>query len=198
MSTPTLTVPYITRWSTEATALGQLTRRPSGRGIAYRDEALGDRDKHGVLWARANSAPTVGRPSFGKIHPARQRRAMRRLLCQVCANPADQTPDGVLWLLLDHRDDWPDWPHGMGVTEPPICRPCIDVATQHCPALRRGHIVIRSRQHDISGIQGLQFHPGRTGITPGEQVLLDYTDPAVVWTLAHNLVRLLGDCTIVD
>lgn len=45
---------------------------------------------------------------------------MQRLLCNVCAQPADRSDDGVLWLLRDFRDDWPNWPQGMGAVEPPV------------------------------------------------------------------------------
>jgi hypothetical protein len=145
MSTSTkgsVVVPYVTTWSTEKGPASVLVERPGG-GIGYRDETLADRDRHGVLWWRTPCRPGDGRPEFGKVHPLRQRRAMLRLLCQVCAGPADQSADGVLWLLKDHRGDWPSWPHGMGVTEPPICAPCVTTSSRLCPALRRGAVAVR-------------------------------------------------------
>ncbi|MGQ0841769.1 hypothetical protein [Actinokineospora sp.] len=105
-----------------------MVAHPSGLGIAYADETIGDRDRNGVLWTRMPSHPGHGTPEFGKVNSLRQRHAMRKLLCQVCAGPADLADDGVLWLLNDHRDDWPGWPNGMGVTEPPICLPCLRIA----------------------------------------------------------------------
>jgi hypothetical protein len=90
-----------------------LVESPEG-GIAYQDETLADRDRNGVLWHRTPFIPGQGRPDFGRVHPLRQRRTMQRLLCQVCAGPANTTEDGVLWLLKDHRGDWPAWPDGMG------------------------------------------------------------------------------------
>src|SRR5262245_43809587 len=98
-----LIVPYITTWSEEKHPPYELVEIP-GRGIAYRDETLADRDSNGVLWFHTPFRPGQGRPEFGKVHPARQRRTMQRLLCQVCAGPADTTEDGVLWLLKDHRE----------------------------------------------------------------------------------------------
>ncbi|GLW90288.1 hypothetical protein [Actinokineospora globicatena] len=198
MSTSTLTVPYITKWSTEQTPLSKVARHRSGRGIAYVDETIGDRDSQGVLWARANSAPRVGRPLFGQVHPLRQRRAMRRLLCQVCGEPADRNDDGVLWLLLDHREDWPGWPEDMFATEPPICRPCVDLSTRLCPALRRGHVLVRSRNHEIAGVRGPLYRPNRANVVEDGQMLVPYGDPMIPWTLAHDLARELHDCSIVD
>jgi hypothetical protein len=93
-------VPYVTEWSEEQKPPFVVVERP-GMGIAYADESLVDRDSNGVLWFRMASRPGIGRPVFGKVHPLRQRRAMRRLLCQVCAGPADRTDDGVLWLMRD-------------------------------------------------------------------------------------------------
>src|SRR3989442_68826 len=104
-----VTVPYVATWSEERDLPFEVVNR-DGRGIAYADEISADRDIHGVLWHRTYSRPRRGRPEFGNVHSLRQRRAMRRLLCQVCGGPADRTQDGVLWLLPDHREDWPGWP----------------------------------------------------------------------------------------
>ncbi|RLK58690.1 hypothetical protein [Actinokineospora cianjurensis] len=195
---PDLVVPHVTKWSTEHTPLSKVTRHRSGRGIAYVDETIGDRDSQGVLWARANLAPQVGRPLFGQVHPLRQRRAMRRLLCQVCGGLADRTDDGVLWLLPDHRDDWSGWPEDMFATEPPICRPCVDVSTRLCPALRRSHVLFRSHVHEIAGVRGPRYRPGKRGVVEDGLVLVPYGDPLIPWTLAHDLARELRACVIVD
>jgi hypothetical protein len=119
-----IVAPYVTAWTAEHDLPYRLITVP-GAGIAYADETAADRDHNGILWWRTASRPGEGQPVFGLVHPDRQRRAMLRLLCQVCAGPADQTNDGVLWLLQDHRGDWPGWPNGMGVTEPPICHSCV-------------------------------------------------------------------------
>jgi hypothetical protein len=122
---------------------------------------------------------------------------MLRLLCQVCAEPADRTDDGVLWLLKDHRDDWPDWPARMGVTEPPICLRCAHTAAQLCPALRRGAVMIRARGYPVTGVRGVLYGPGCPPRPIGEALaLLD--DPDIRWVHAANLVRELGECTIVS
>src|SRR5213080_2620982 len=134
-------VPYTTRWSSEHRLRPPVIERPGGTGIAFADEILSDRDRHGVLWQRVPSRPGDGRPEFGMVHSGRQRRAMRNLLCQVCAGPADRDDHGTLWLLPDHpgyHDDWPGWPERMATPEPPVCLRCARIAVAACPALRKG------------------------------------------------------------
>jgi hypothetical protein len=146
--------PYITAWSAEQNSPATLVERADGGGIAYKDETLADRDRHGVLWYRTPFHLGQGRPVFGKVHPVRQRRTMQRLLCQVCAGPANCTEDGALWLLKDHREDWPSWPDGMGVTEPPVCVSCVGLSLRLCPALRKGAAVVRAGSFVVAGVHG--------------------------------------------
>jgi len=187
-------VPYVTSWSEEVEPPYRLIEVP-GRGIGYANESLTDRDSHGVLWLRTLHRAGVGRPRFGVVHPMRQRRAMVRLLCQVCGGPADRTEDGVLWLGRDWRDDWAGWPDGMGETEPPICLPCVPLSLRLCPALRKGAVVFRARQYPIAGIRGALYGPGPRFL--GDEVVrLDI--PAVRWMRASALVRQLQDCTLLD
>lgn len=188
--------PYITAWSTEQNIPAVLVERPSGGGIAYPDETLVDRDRHGVLWYRTPSRHGQGRPVFGKVHPVRQRRAMQRLLCQVCAGPADQTEDGVLWLLKDHRKDWPSWPNGMGVTEPPVCVPCAGMAVRLCPALRKGAAAVRAGSFMVAGVHGTLYRGGPKPTAVGEATM-PFEDPAIQWMRAMSLVRELRDCVII-
>lgn len=187
-------VPYITAWTAEQDPPYELVERPGG-GIAYRDEMLADRDSHGVLWFRTPHRPGQGRPDFGRVHPLRQRRAMRRLLCQVCAGPADRTDDGILWLLRDHRDDWPTWPAGMGVTEPPICAPCARTSVRLCPALRRGAAVVRVRTYPLAGVRGSLYSAGHAPMAIREETAT-LEDPILRWIRAANLVRELHCCEI--
>ncbi|OLF10482.1 hypothetical protein BLA60_14895 [Actinophytocola xinjiangensis] len=186
--------PYVTAWSEEMFTQAKIVRRPSG-GIAYADEKLTDRDNNGILWPRTPHRPGIGRPEFGAVHPLRQRRAMRRLLCQVCAGPADQTPDGTLWLLQDHREDWPNWPENMAVTEPPVCRDCVTLSTRLCPALRKGSAVIRARRFPIVGVYGV-LHTQDPTPTPVGTVTLSFDNSAVRWLRAGGLARELHDCAI--
>lgn len=188
--------PYITTWSAEQDLPYKLVERP-GHGIGYADELLTDRDAHGVLWQRAAVRHEIGRPEFGKVHPLRQRRAMRRLLCQVCAGPAEQSDDGVLWLLRDYRDDWHNWPEGMASVEPPICVPCVPTSLKLCPALRRGAVAVRVREFPIAGVRGALYRTGLLAPVAVEAVNLPYDDPAVRWIVASALIRELRGGTLV-
>jgi hypothetical protein len=190
-------VPYITSWSTERKLTRDLVER-RGTGLAYVDECVTDRDDHGVLWLQVACRPQQGRPLFGNVHPLRQRRAMRRLLCQVCAAPADKTEDGVLWLLIDHRNDWPNWPEKMAVTEPPVCARCVSVASRLCPVLREGAVSVRVRHCPITGVRGMLHHRDGRDLVATHEDNVHYDDPIVRWMLATNLLRELRDCTLVD
>jgi hypothetical protein len=189
--------PYITSWSAEQDLPSKLVER-QGFGISYADELFGDRDEKGVLWQRAALRHEVGRPEFGKVHPSRQRRAMRKLLCQVCARPADRNEDGVLWLLRNYRDDWPGWPDGMACTEPPVCVPCVALSLRLCPALRRGAVAVRVRQFEVAGVRGALYRSGPVAPIAVEAANLSYDDPDVHWLVASALIRELRDCTIVS
>jgi hypothetical protein len=130
-------VPYIGAWTGEANCPTYVVRRPD-RGIGYTDETILDRDQWGVLWTRIGSRVGVGNPLFKKLHPVRQRRAMRRLLCQVCAQPADQTEEGSLWLVpAGERNSGPE---GMTTIQPPLC---VDVLGSVCECARRCEWALR-------------------------------------------------------
>lgn len=184
-------VPYITTWSDEQPMPATVIEKP-GRGIAYADETLLDRDANGVLWPRVPSSPGKGRPLFGKVHPIRQRRAMRRLLCGVCGGPPDRTEVGILWLVSDYRGDWPGWPEGMAATEPPVCLVCARYSMRVCPALREGHALIRVGDSSVVGVYGIRYQGGQ-GV---DDAIVAFDDPAIRWTRAAQLVRELRNCTI--
>ncbi|MFE7330832.1 hypothetical protein ACFU8W_39020 [Streptomyces sp. NPDC057565] len=185
-----LVVPYIASWSAEQ-ARSPVVIGPRG-GITYQDEGPYDRDADGYLWLRAPAKQGCGRPEFGRVHPLRQRRVMRRLLCQVCGGPADQDERGTLWLLEDHRTDWEGWPNGLLTTHPPVCVPCAREAVRSCPNLRSGCVAVRVGSSDVSGIYGVRYLPG----SPMTSGVVEYGDPAGRWVLASQLVRGLSDCTV--
>lgn len=189
-------VPYIAAWSGERASDTQVIARGLS-GIGYTDETLIDRDDRDVLWTRIPSRQTYGRPQYGQVHPLRQRRAMRRLLCQVCGQPADRNEQGVLWLLKDHREDWPNWPDGMGNTYPPVCLPCARLAIRMCPSLRHGYVAVRARRCPMTGVYGLRYVPARPYPVPVDDVLVGYDDPAVRWVRAAQQVRSLFECALV-
>ncbi|ANZ42857.1 hypothetical protein BBK82_19065 [Lentzea guizhouensis] len=186
--------PYVTSWSAEYDLPCALVERPD-RSIGHATELPGDRDRQGVLWKQVASHRGQGRPEFGKVHPLRQRRAMERLLCQVCGNPADQNSDGVLWLQVDHHDDWPGWPERMASTEPPICRPCAALSTRLCPALRRsGASAVRVREFPIVGVRGALYRPGALAPIAAQAGNFAYGDPALRRVQASALLRELRGC----
>lgn len=188
--------PFITSWSTEHDVPARLVEIP-GRGLAYADELLTNRDSRGVLWRQTVARRGVGRPLFSEVHPMRQRRAMTRLLCQVCGKPADRTEGGVLWLMRDHRDDWPDWPDGLASVEPPVCLQCVGVSLRLCPALRRGAVAVRVREFPVVGVRGVLYQRGSAAPVAVEAANFSYDDPAVRWVRASALVRELRSCAVV-
>ncbi|HEV2783870.1 MAG TPA: hypothetical protein VGX25_31170 [Actinophytocola sp.] len=190
-------VPYVTTWTTEQPLPTEVIARP-GSGIAYADETLGDRDGNGVLWQRMASRPGRGRPEFGKVHPLRQRRAMRRLLCGICAGPPDRTEQGVLWLVRDFRNDWPGWPERMAATEPPVCLPCARRSVRVCPALRLGAVAVRVGRSAVAGVYGVRYQAGNPLPIAVADAVVAFDDPAIGWVCAAQLVRELRDCTVLD
>ncbi|GAA1969423.1 hypothetical protein [Kitasatospora viridis] len=159
------------------------------------DELPHDRDSHGILWSRMTLHPGRGRPEYGRVHPGRQRRAMQRLLCQVCGKPADQNEAGTLWLLKNDHTDWPAWPEDMAATHPPICTPCADLAPRLCPHLREDHVLIRVRDCSALAIYGALYRPAPLGPEPVNDVTVTPDDPRARWILAAQLVRALRGCT---
>lgn len=189
-------VPYIARWSGERDAEAVVIGR-AGR-VAYADEVLQDRDADGVLWSRIGSRPGTGRPEFGKIHGLRQRRAMRRLLCQVCAGPADRNADGVLWLLGEDRDDPASWPEELLTSHPPLCLPCATTSVRFCPHLTRRYVALRVRAFRPAGVWGVLYRPGFPLPVAVEAAGVDYADPRVRWVRAGQLITRLEEFTVVD
>jgi len=191
-----LVVPYITSWSEEVVPRCPLVEVPDV-GIGYADEIAGDRDSRGVLWDRLPWRPGVGRPVFGKGHPVRQRRAMRQLLCQICTGPADQTEDGLLFLLPDYRDEWAGWPNTMGVDEPPFCRACVPIAAGQCPLLRQGAVLVRAGRFEIAGVTG-RLCAGSPVPKLVREATVYFDNPNIGWVLAEGLIRELLDCTVIE
>lgn len=192
-------VPYITAWDTGPPLRARLLSLPSG--IAYQDEGLADRDRHGVLWLREFSRPGRGRPEFGRVHSLRQQRAMRKLLCQVCGGPADSDHQGVLWLIFDDENKTPNWPEGIATANPPVCVRCARIAVRACPTLRTvGCIAVRVGHSRIAGVSGALYEAGAgfQAELVDDDATVAFDDPAIRWTLAAQLVREIRQCTIVD
>ena len=194
--TRSLPVPYAVAWSAETVSARGLAVRADGRGLCYRDEKPEDRDRHRVLWARARKAPGDGKPQYRVMHPVRQRRAMRALLCQVCGAPASRTSRGWLFLLPDAEGDASL--EGSLCTKPPVCEPCARLAVRHCPHLA-DPVTIRSRRPRVWGVFGDQYAPAGPlgGIVhiPTDGYLPYGQATAARWFLASQLVLELTRCT---
>lgn len=161
-------VPYVAAWSAEResdVASGDLVLRTEvftgAVQLRYRDEQAADRDRHGILWHRVAWAPGQGRALFADVHTTRQRHAMSRARCQVCARPAEiwMTP-ALLWNehLAEHGPDAP-----YPTNDPPVCRSCATLAAAHCPELGRGHLYLAPHTWAITGVRGQIANPAGGG-----------------------------------
>jgi len=193
-----IVAPYVTARSVEQDLQCSLVVRPGGLGVGYANELPDDRDDRGVLWRKVAERHGEGRPEFARVHPARQRRAMTRLLCQVCGGSADRSGDGVLWLMRDHREDWPRWPEGMASVEPPVCAGCVAISVRRCPALQRGAVAVRVRDFAVAGVRGTLYRPGSFAPVPVGWANLAYGDPGIHWMVAVALIRELRGCSFVS
>ena len=192
-------VPYVGSWTDEELLSDKLIQHPAG-GVGYADEVLTDRDEWGVLWARTATRIGSGKPLFKKLHPLRQRRAMSRLLCQVCAQPADRNEQGNLWLFRERPSYEPGWPEGFPVTLPPVCTVCARLSVRMCPALRTGYVAVRAESW-VCGVTGARFQPGPTGLQAApnqDDDFVFYKDYGVRWILATQRARMLYNCTFVN
>jgi hypothetical protein len=182
-------VPYVSAWSGEKPTQPPVVRRRLR--IEYAQEMPIDRDEWGVLWARRASLIGAGRPLFGKMHPARQRLAMLRMLCQICARPADHTEEGSLWLLPAQPRYEPDWLDYAPITTPPLCIECAQLSVHKCPWLRQGYVAVRAHSR-ICGVSGARLGPGRLAEPEtDDDDLFYYGDPSTRWVLAVHQTRLL-------
>jgi hypothetical protein len=164
------------------------------RGIGYADERPGDRDSRGVLWTRVASRPGQGRPEFGQVHARRQRRAMTRLLCQVCGQPADRNADGMLWLVGEDPRRQDTWPVPLLTMHPPVCAGCAARSVGTCPHLRRQSAALRVRAFDLAGVRGALYVPGLPSPVGVAGVAFD--DRRIRWVRAGQLIVHLRDFSI--
>ncbi|RBM23802.1 hypothetical protein DEH69_02130 [Streptomyces sp. PT12] len=189
-------VPYITRWSEERDLDARVVYRRGG--IGYADEQVHDRDENGVLWGRVSHLPGKGRPEFGKVHALRQRRAMTRLLCQVCAAPADCDEDGVLWVLGEDGNAPDTWPDDVLTSHPPVCLPCAVKSVRACPHLREHYVALRVHHFALAGVYGALYRPAFPFPVASDAAGVALDDPRVRWVRAGQLIMRLEDFSIVD
>ncbi|WP_395371438.1 hypothetical protein OHU45_25700 [Streptomyces tubercidicus] len=188
-------VPWIATWSRERKSTALLDGR-RGQGLFYFNEAPGDRDQFGALWARQSQRIGQGTAELAGIHPRRQRRAMEELLCQVCGLPADVSDLGVLWM----EPITPGDPRSGFTTHPPVCVPCAVQARERCPRIRRtGVHVVRVADPRPNGVFGVFYYPRLAGGLVAEEPMdKRYDDGEVRWVLAHQMVMRLSGVTPVD
>ena len=168
-----------------------------GRGIRYADERFFfDRDERGVLWSREPSQPGRGEPLFGKVHSLRQRLAMSQLRCQICGGPADQSADGVLWIIDSPSEDISP---GEKTAHPPVCRPCAHRSVIACPHLRGRFTAVRVRCFAPVGVNGALYGLSPEGrVEEVDAMALTFTDPRLPYLRAHQLIMRLTDFSLID
>ncbi|MEE1838106.1 hypothetical protein [Streptomyces sp. SP17KL33] len=196
-----LPVPDIAAWSGERLPPQNVVI--ANDGIAFASQvglngfALG-RDTHGALWQRWALRQGDGRPDLGKVHGPRQRRAMRKFLCQVCGGPSDENEQGRLYLLEDYQGT-EGWPEGEVTTHPPLCRAHAPLAARLCPHLRGRVVAVRARDVSVDGVHGMVYKRGN-GLVPiaTKKQVVFHGDWRIRWTLANQLAVTLRDCTLVD
>ncbi|MDX6353356.1 MAG: hypothetical protein QOF98_259 [Streptomyces sp.] len=189
-------VPYITAWSSERPPRSLVVA--TEKGIGYADEGPYDRDVDGVLWTRCAWGPGKGRPEFGKVHALRQRRAMRKLLCQVCGRPADRTADGLLWLITEDPGNPGSWPNPLTTTHPPVCLTCAKRAVRACPYLGSEYVAVRASEFAPAGVHGALYRPGAPKPVVTQIGGVEYSDPRIHWLRAGQLIVRLDRFTVVD
>lgn len=190
-----LPVPYVAAWSAETAHAPVVVRHRTGHGIGFADEGPFDRDADGVLWIRQPIARGSGRPLFPTIHALRQRRAVSRMLCQVCgADTLEQNPERQLFVLKDVGRPVEE---GELTTAAPVCPPCAPIAVEHCPHLRE-HVAAWVERPLPWGVAGIPYDRHTLLPVPGDDLVkVAYGDPARHWLVATRQVLSLNGCTAV-
>ncbi|MFE0774291.1 hypothetical protein [Streptomyces sp. NPDC058861] len=189
-------MPYVTAWSAETAHAPVVVHHRTGQGIGFADEGPFDRDADGVLWIRQAIAEGAGRPLFPTVHALRQRRAVSRMLCQVCgADTLEQDPERQLFVLKDVGRPIEE---GELTTAAPVCPPCALIAVEHCPHLRK-HVAAWVERPLPWGVAGIPYD--RRTLLPilGDDLTkVAYGDPAGRWLVATRQVLSLNGCTAVS
>lgn len=205
MNAPAETPPVLTIWAREGevidTAESLMARPGWGARLAYWDEAEGDRDHRGVLWARmsqllSSSGRPVGPPRRDLIHPDRQHGLMLYQHCVVGACLA-RHPDGRHLYVVAPHEHLPDG--RVRTARPPVCSAHAADYARTLP----NHRAVLARSPAPSGVLGVLFEATAAGgirvREDGAERYVAYGDDDTLrWTLATQLVRDLTDCEPVD
>lgn len=196
-------IPYITYWSAEAVDLPRLVVHGDQLGsdyIGHRREKPSDRDAHRTLWRRNRNQPGRGKPQLGKVHPARQRRAVGGLLCSYCGRPTEPEATAAGYLYLLSKREYEIDPYGpIETAEPPVHVRCAREAVNLCPHLRGHYVAVRAKSRRLYGVYGQVLIPDGTG-QPQHQgfCTVTYDDWRIRWIVAQSLVARLTAHVIVD
>ncbi|WP_435643343.1 hypothetical protein ACR9VJ_18015 [Streptomyces sp. H49] len=190
-------VPYIAGYSLERAATPKLCEDTVRGRLAFKGETPHDRDTFGTLWVRPTivSRARRGRPLLKTIHPYRQRRAMRDMLCQVCARPP-AIPEGP-HLFLGASSVGPIR-EGELTPSPPVCVVCAGIAVQLCRPLQGGRFTAAWVQHaPFWGVIGDTYAPGTLDLVD-RQCRIQYGTREADWTVASWSVAELQGVTPAD
>jgi hypothetical protein len=190
-------VPWIVPYEGEEPLPMPVILRGQGRGIQYADEITLDRDPQGVLLARGRCpvpAERRGRPLLGEFDVRRQRRAILRLLCQVCGHAARLLPCGRMLWLIDgsEAENATGRPAEIALTDPPVCPGCAGVAVANRPGPRTRFTAVAVVRPRFWGYLGTLYGPDpeRPGLPAALEsgVHLRHTDERLPWLLARRFV----------
>ncbi|MFE3558715.1 hypothetical protein ACFXKW_28225 [Streptomyces sp. NPDC059193] len=200
--------PFISSRSTERSLPGILVIRPGlDQGLGYadevdRDEGEQDRDRDGGLWARVSTDLSgTGTVENAIPHPYRQRALMDRLLCQVCAgSPKHDARGGFLFVVPDGPRDrsaaGADWAERALEATPPVCLADAEQSATGCPRLGRV-TALWVRRPVLYGVTGIGYRLRSGALHPFKTTVpVSYEDPALAWTVAHQMVRRLEEVTV--
>ena len=121
---------------------------------------------------------------------------MTNLLCHICGRPADRTSDGLLWLIDARPDELR--PGSERTTHPPICRPCAQLSVRLCPHLRHAWTLLRVQSFRMCGVQGALYAAARPAPIAVDVGSFDFTNAALPWVRASQLIAELQDFTVTD
>lgn len=120
-------VPYTVSWTAEEPLF--LARCPEANALALCQA----------------ERPGEGKPQFGKPHANRQRRAIARMLCDLCGQPLKTRTK----VSLSHARPVPHGAEGWAIlqVEPLLHRECAAICLEQCPSLKRdvreGRLMVR-------------------------------------------------------
>jgi hypothetical protein len=200
--------PWMAAWTGESPIEGRLICRPRPEaGLMYTDEHAVDRGPHDALLVRGRRpAPkgNRGKPLYAVVNYAKQRRAMRRLLCHLCGNPAHRDELGVLWLLNNVAANCePGWPEGEVTVHPPVCLGCAGRAVEECPELHKFTALWVSDPEEY-GYYGTLYTRDLSALGSPfpafvrDRETLAFDDPLLPWLHCAQSAMALNDVTVVN